>query len=602
MTTINLFASDQLLTVVFKPKLASGDMNSVLLHVDFDSIWDRFTKSAVFFTSNDDTVYEMILTDGECTVPHEVLAESGTLFIGVRGVAADNAVKTSTLVKYKIDDGAPVGEGTTVAPTPDVYQQILKRLNDIESGAVSDEQIEAAVEKYLEENPPEGGGGGNVDLTGYATEQWVQKGYQPKGNYLTEVPDGYAKTDDIPTKPSDIGAQPAGNYALKNEIPSVPVQSVNGKTGAVQLSAEDVGAEKSGAASSAVSTHNTNAAAHNDIRLLIEGLTTRLNALANSDDTTLDQMAEIVAYIKANRDLIDQITTGKVSVSDIVNNLTTNVSNKPLSAAQGVALKKLIDAITVPTKVSQLTNDAGYLTQHQDISGKLDASALPTAINTALAQAKASGEFDGDPGNDYVLTDGDKAEIAALALEMLGGNPIFGVVDSSNNIVVSGNLPDGTYSVKYEMENGTKVNIGNLVLDSTVYYTVKNTLTNCTNSNSATKVKQGGSYSATITANDGYELKSVTATMGGSAVSVSNGKINIASVTGNIVITAVAEEKAKEPTNFVEYNADNTSDWSIWINNARAGSDGLYRSDTVSDDYGTPVVTNYIAVQTGDTI
>ena len=50
---------------------------------------------------------------------------------------------------------------------------------------------------------------------------------------------------------------------------------------------------------------------------------------------------------------------------------------------------------TVPTKISAFTNDAGYLTQHQDISGKLDATALPTAINTALAQAKNSGEFNG---------------------------------------------------------------------------------------------------------------------------------------------------------------------------------------------------------------
>ena len=73
-------------------------------------------------------------------------------------------------------------------------------------------------------------------------------------------------------------------------------------------------------------------------------------------------MAEIVAYIKSNKSLIDGITTSKVSVSDIVNNLTSNVANKPLSAAQGVALKALIDAITVPTKVSQLDNDAKYLT------------------------------------------------------------------------------------------------------------------------------------------------------------------------------------------------------------------------------------------------
>lgn len=94
-----------------------------------------------------------------------------------------------------------------------------------------------------------------------------------------------------------------------------------------------------------ISTHNTSDSAHNDIRDLITDLTTRLNTLANSDDTTLDQMSEVVAYIKNNNDLIEGITTSKVNVEDIVNNLTTNVSNKPLSAAQGVALKGLIDAL-----------------------------------------------------------------------------------------------------------------------------------------------------------------------------------------------------------------------------------------------------------------
>lgn len=97
-----------------------------------------------------------------------------------------------------------------------------------------------------------------------------------------------------------------------------------------------------------VSSHNTSKDSHNDLRLLIEGLSTRLNALADSDDTTLDQMSEVVAYIKSNKSLIDAITTSKINVSDIIDNLTTNVSNKPLSAAQGVALKALIDGITIP--------------------------------------------------------------------------------------------------------------------------------------------------------------------------------------------------------------------------------------------------------------
>jgi hypothetical protein len=135
---------------------------------------------------------------------------------------------------------------------------------------------------------------------------------------------------------------------------------VNGETGAVQLnaadvgarpstwtpSAADVGADPAGTADAAVSNHNVDADAHNDIRLLIEGLESRLNALADSDDTTLDQMSEIVAYIKANKTLIDSITTSKINVYDIINNLTTNVSNKPLSAAQGVILKGLIDSLS----------------------------------------------------------------------------------------------------------------------------------------------------------------------------------------------------------------------------------------------------------------
>lgn len=154
-------------------------------------------------------------------------------------------------------------------------------------------------------------------------------------------------------------------------------------------------------------------------------------------------------------------------------------------------------------------------------------------------------------GVDY-FDDTDKAEIVASVIETLGGNPVFGYVDKNNNIIVSGNLPDGSYSVKYEMEGGSTVDIGNLVLDTNTYYSVSNRLTNCTNSNSASEVVGGESYSATITANSGYELKSLTVTMGGQSVSVSGGTIEIASVTGDIVITAVAEEVKAEAKNWIK--------------------------------------------------
>lgn len=160
---------------------------------------------------------------------------------------------------------------------------------------------------------------------GYATEEWVQEGFQPKGEYLTKIPDGYAKTEDIPTKPEDIGAQPAGNYLT--EVPSgyATEEFVRNKIAEAELGGEEV---------------------------------------------------DLSGYAQKSE---------------------------------------------LPTKVSQLQNDSGYLTEHQDISGKLDASALPTAINTALAQAKASGEFDGKDGKDGV--DGQDGYTPQKGVDYFDGNP-----------------------------------------------------------------------------------------------------------------------------------------------------------------------------------
>lgn len=104
-------------------------------------------------------------------------------------------------------------------------------------------------------------------------------------------------------------------------------------------------AEPKGTATSTVGTHNTSSSAHNDIRTTLSELNTKVNNFLNVTDTTKDQLSEIIALIEANADDIETITSGKVNVADIVNNLTTNVTNKPLSAAQGVALKALVDAL-----------------------------------------------------------------------------------------------------------------------------------------------------------------------------------------------------------------------------------------------------------------
>lgn len=277
----------------------------------------------------------------------------------------------------------------------------------------------------------------DVDLTGYATETYVDNAITAINHPVSSV---NGKTGEVELSPADIGAQPVGNYITEETDPTVPAWAK--ATTKPTYTAGEVGADPVGTATSAVAAHNTAANAHNDIRLLIEGLTTRLNALADSDDTTLDQMSEIVTYIKSNKSLIEDVTTNKVNVSDIIDNLTTNVINKPLSAAQGVALKALIDSLD---------------------TDKLDASSLTSAVNDALTQAKESGEFDGDDGvsathswNGTTLTVTSASGTSSANLKGdPGENGSDGVGVSSVKQTTTSTADDGNNIITVTLSNGT---------------------------------------------------------------------------------------------------------------------------------------------------
>ena len=186
-----------------------------------------------------------------------------------------------------------------------------------------------------------------------------------------------------------------------------------------------------------LSTHNTNTGAHADLRLELQKLSNRINAALDSDDETLDELSEIVEYIKSNKSLIDAITTSKVSVSDIVDNLVTNVANKPLSAAQGVVLKALIDAVTTTA------SEAKTAIEDLDIN-KIEQSDLEAEVESQL--------------------DASKADIVAEIISQLGGLPVFGTVADDKTITVTSELADGKYTLMYENEDGTLSEIGKITV------------------------------------------------------------------------------------------------------------------------------------------
>lgn len=73
-------------------------------------------------------------------------------------------------------------------------------------------------------------------------------------------------------------------------------------------------------------------------------------------------------------------------------------------------------------------------------------------------------------------------------------------------------------------------------------HTVTNILTHVSTSNTDTTVEDQGAYTAVLTADDDYTIRTVTVTMGGVDVSscYANGVLHIPNVTGDVVITAVA--------------------------------------------------------------
>ena len=186
--------------------------------------------------------------------------------------------------------------------------------------------------RKLEEQPA-----GMVELDTTLTQSGKAADSKAVGEEISRV------ENKIPTTPEDIGALP-NTYMPPDQT------------------AEQVGADPAGTAEMAMGKHNTSAEAHSDIRMKLQ---------------TLEALADIMVRTK-----------------DIVDNLVTDDHSKPLSAAQGAELNRSLAALagivddlkgslngyaladTVPTKISQLQNDAGYLTEHQDISGKADKEGL----------------------------------------------------------------------------------------------------------------------------------------------------------------------------------------------------------------------------------
>lgn len=169
------------LNVRTRELLTAGSQKVNTVEFRFNEAWDGLAKTATFKTSK--KTISVLLNTNTTAIPWEALADAGEILaVGVFGVSGETIVLPTVWgILGKVMDAAHLGDEEK-EPTPDVYQKILDELNALErptwdavqnkpfttlgdglavdengvlsaEGGGSPEDIQNAVNKYLDENP-----------------------------------------------------------------------------------------------------------------------------------------------------------------------------------------------------------------------------------------------------------------------------------------------------------------------------------------------------------------------------------------------------------------------------------------------------------------
>lgn len=218
------------LEAVGSPSGVTGNINTYVCNFDItcnisDLIWFCVFKQGSL-------VYDKIMENNTCLIPCEVLTNPEPLYIGCFGKKADGEVKqvSTNMVYFDLKQGAyEVGE-IPAEPPEDAYTILLKSLKApyigengnwyewnaetlsyVDTGvsanggsgeAVTDEQIQEAVNNYLEENPIEAG----------ATEEQAEQ-IQANKEGLAQLTEGLENGDVVVSKATEAREATMADYA-----------------------------------------------------------------------------------------------------------------------------------------------------------------------------------------------------------------------------------------------------------------------------------------------------------------------------------------------------------------------------------------------------
>ena len=290
-----------------------------------------------------------------------------------------------------------------------------------------------------------GGGNSNVDLSGYATKEELNTKADKEHTheeYLTEIPSEYITETELNAKNYLTEHQDISHLALKTELFSKDYNELTNKPSIPSI--EGLATE------SFVRNEIANAQLGGDSgEIDLSGYATKdeLNAKADVDDipTNISQLTNDAGYITSipseyitetelnNKGYLTehQNISHLATKSELFSKDYNDLTNKPnIPSIEGLATETYVNNavgdITIPTKVSELTNDSNfitsipseyvtetelnaknYLTSHQDIShlatkSELNAKADVSAIPTNTSQLTNDSNFITSIPSEYV--------------------------------------------------------------------------------------------------------------------------------------------------------------------------------------------------------
>lgn len=129
--------------------IASNSAEFHKVKFTFSEHWDNTQKTVIFRRGGKQ--YAVLLdNEDSCNIPYEVMQGSRdtTFEISVFGVGI-NSVLTSSILTINVIRGSETSGEISPEFTPDMFDQLMAKIEEVEMGQVDPEVIERCVENYL---------------------------------------------------------------------------------------------------------------------------------------------------------------------------------------------------------------------------------------------------------------------------------------------------------------------------------------------------------------------------------------------------------------------------------------------------------------------